>query len=927
MFRNTKVGALALVLVALGGWVGCSGESDETSPTLNGQSGTGGGGAAGDGGSAGEGGSTPAGGSSAEGGGTQAGSGGSTAGQGGAGAGAGGSAAGSGPAGSGGGGAGGSSAGSGGTNSANTSKMPPDPQESAILVFDKPAEPTKPWKKTQISKGIKSAPGSPFSPQAAPGIFGHGDIDGDGDIDLLVSGDGDPRVFWLEQKAPGQWETHVLEKNLAQAGGMVVTDLDGDGKNELIVTGYEANSIFVYTRKLTLPRPGRNRGAPVLRARTMGYPLTLATRYLRAKKAAFVSVGTAFAILGVALGVAALATVMSVTGGFQSQFREKVLGVNAHVLVLKYSADFREYRDIMKVVSELPGVEGVGPFTINPMMVSHGTRTATGVLLKGVDPDQMHRVLDLPKHLVEPREARETGRIDGLRRPGAKPAERPTDPKKSQGFSPFGDKPIPPDLPYEKDDQGRPKAVIQEIERSIREHEAKAQGSSSSKFEAAPAPAPASAPPGGSAPPASSAAPAEPAPEEDGPKPLAPGAPVGAVEPEGGYASRLPDAEDELDPSIVPDPCNDPALVAQMPGAIVGVTLARNLQLKLGDCLQVTSPTIGYSYSGRAMRPPVAKPFRVIGIFDAGFDQYDSKLVYTDLYEAQTFYDSGDSVTGVEMKVADIEKAREIARQIDARLANGIYHTMDWEELNHGLFTALRIQQIGMSSVLALIIVVAAFTVVATLIMVVLDKKKEIAVLKAMGATDGAILRVFLYQGGIIGGLGTALGLGLGLLVCKGLLVYGFKLDPKVYFISQLPVNVRPAEFLLTGFIAILICLVATVAPALYAARMRPADGLRELHLPSRNKEAEGPGNHGDDHPRGRGEFFSVDLRGGRVAPVGGVEADLDAGASPDLRRLDPQGVERLHGELGPLLGLEYPGEPIAAASGSHHLEETVIVA
>jgi lipoprotein-releasing system permease protein len=181
------------------------------------------------------------------------------------------------------------------------------------------------------------------------------------------------------------------------------------------------------------------------------------------------------------------------------------------------------------------------------------------------------------------------------------------------------------------------------------------------------------------------------------------------------------------------------------------------------------------------------------------------------------------------MKVADIEKARAIARQIDAKLANGIYHTMDWEELNHGLFTALRIQQIGMSSVLALIIVVAAFTVVATLIMVVLDKKKEIAVLKAMGATDDAILRVFLYQGGIIGGVGTLLGLGLGLVVCKGLLVYGFKLDPKVYFISQLPVHVRPTEFIITGVIAIVICLIATIAPALYAARLRPAEGLRDL--------------------------------------------------------------------------------------------------
>lgn len=553
----------------------------------------------------------------------------------------------------------------------------------------------------------------------------------------------------------------------------------------------------------------------------MGYPLTLATRYLRSKKAAFVSVGTAFAILGVALGVAALATVMSVTGGFQSQFRDKVLGVNAHVLVLKYSSDFREYRDIMKTVEAIPGVEGVSPFTINPMMVSHGTRTATGVLLKGVDPDLVNKVLDLPKHLVEPQEARISGHIEGLRRPGAKPAERPNDPAKPSGSSGFEWKSPPMELPYEKDDKGRPKAVIEEIERSIREHEEKLKALASA------------APAASSAPPASASAPtpatSNDIADDDAPHPLPEGAPVGDVEPDGGYTSQLPDADEDLDPSIIPDPCNDPELVARLPGAIVGITLAKNLQLKLGDCLQVTSPTIGYSYSGRAIRPPKAKQFRIIGIFDAGFDQYDSKLVYTDLYEAQTFYDSGDSVTGVEMKVSHIEDARNIARQIDAKLANGIYHTMDWEELNHGLFTALRIQQIGMSSVLALIIVVAAFTVVATLIMVVLDKKKEIAVLKAMGASNGAILRVFLYQGGIIGGIGTALGLGLGLLVCKGLLVYGFKLDPKVYFISRLPVNVRPTEFILTGIIAILICLVATVVPALYAARLRPADGLRDL--------------------------------------------------------------------------------------------------
>jgi lipoprotein-releasing system permease protein len=161
-------------------------------------------------------------------------------------------------------------------------------------------------------------------------------------------------------------------------------------------------------------------------------------------------------------------------------------------------------------------------------------------------------------------------------------------------------------------------------------------------------------------------------------------------------------------------------------------------------------------------------------------------------------------------------------------LASKSYHIMDWKELNHGLFTALLIQQIGMSAVLALIILVAAFTVVATLIMVVLDKKREIAVLKAMGATDSAILRVFLYQGAIIGALGTSLGLAIGFAVCKGLIVYAFPLDPKVYFISHLPVLVRPFEFGLTGGIAIFVCLMATILPSLYAAGIRPADGFRE---------------------------------------------------------------------------------------------------
>jgi len=522
----------------------------------------------------------------------------------------------------------------------------------------------------------------------------------------------------------------------------------------------------------------------------MGYPLQLAIRYLGSKKRAFVSVGTAFAMLGVTLGVAALAIVMSVTGGFQEQFREKVLGVNAHVLVLKYSIDFREYRDIMEKVRHVKGVTGVAPFVINPMMVTHADRTATGVLLKGVDPELMPKVLDLPKHIVE-------GSLDGLRKPGAKPPARlygdfrePGDPSGfGDGPKPsFRDEPVDPEATRPGEDAGaaRDRSLMDAIARSVQDD---------ARAHAHPAPDPAPTPVGNHP----QAAPFIPA-----------DALHGSVTPAGGYASVLPPEDVPLPDDIDPDPCRRPELVAKLPGVVVGRTLAKQLNVGLGDCLQITSPTIGMSLGASGSRPPIAKQFRVIS-----------------LYEAQAFYEQGDSVTGVEMKVDDIDHSRRIAQDIDKLLNSGIYHTMDWKELNHGLFTALLIQQIGMSIVLALIIVVAAFTVIATLIMVVLDKKKEIAVFKALGAKDDAVLRVFLYQGGIIGLAGTSLGLILGYVGCKGLLAYGFPLDPKVYFISRLPVNVRPTEFLITGGFAILICLFATIFPAVYAARLRPADGLR----------------------------------------------------------------------------------------------------
>lgn len=554
----------------------------------------------------------------------------------------------------------------------------------------------------------------------------------------------------------------------------------------------------------------------------MGYPVQIAVRYLRSKKRAFVSVGTAFAMLGVALGVAALAIVMSVTGGFQEQFREKVLGVNAHVIVLKYAVHFGDYRDVMKKVQQVPGVVAVAPFVINPMMVTHGERTATGVLLKGVDPELMPQVLDLPRHIVE-------GSLDGMRKSGAKPPEAPR-----TGFNAGSGRTAP--APSSAEGEGTKLSLLDAIDKQIAEDKAKDTAADAGTTDIATLIATGAAAELGKK---TAAKTAEPDPLDailGTPSPAStasarvedrgPLLPAGDVTPNGGFKSQLP-TDDFLPDSVDPDPCRSPEQTRALAGVVIGRSLAKRLDVGLGDCLQITSPQIGMSFGASGSRPPIAKQFRVIAIFEAGFDQYDSKLVYTDLYEAQAFYEQGDSVTGVEAKVDDIEKAADIAKQVDKLLANGVYHTMDWRELNHGLFTALLIQQIAMSLVLTLIIVVAAFTVIATLIMVVLDKKKEIALLKALGASDDAILRVFVYQGGIIGLVGTALGLFIGWLCCKFLVAYAFPLDPKVYFISKLPVNVRPTEFVITGIVAILICLIATIFPALYAARLRPSDGLR----------------------------------------------------------------------------------------------------
>lgn len=527
----------------------------------------------------------------------------------------------------------------------------------------------------------------------------------------------------------------------------------------------------------------------------MSYALSIGFRYLRSKKRATVSVISFIAITGVALGVGALLSVVSITSGFQNEFRDKVLGVNAHVLVLKYGLNFDEYRDVIARTRKLPEVAGAAPFIINEMMLAKGDRLS-GILIKGVDPELMPTVLDLPSQLVR-------GSLVGLRRPGARPSTRPED-----------------------------------LSRNLATHEKQDLDGYLRDLAALPADAGVGPPDAGTTDePTLPEAPSETPPRVPAPAPTQALPEVAVPTPEAMQTAiakldlaALPndDVEDRIVRESAPAPAQRAAPEA-LPGVVVGATLAESLGIQVGDEVRIISPLTGLDTA--LWRPnggtPRSREFRVIGVFQAGFQEYDSRLVYVDLYEAQLFQDQGDTVVGVEIRLHEIERAKDVALRLERELGGGPFHTMDWEELNHNLFTALEVQKIMLSLVIATIIFVAAFNVIATLIMIVLEKRREIGILKAMGARDGAILRIFMVQGAAIGIVGTLIGLALGGAVCAYLSVFPFPLDPKVYLIDHLPVRTSPTEFLVTVIIALGICIAATLIPSWWAARLLPADGVR----------------------------------------------------------------------------------------------------
>jgi lipoprotein-releasing system permease protein len=417
---------------------------------------------------------------------------------------------------------------------------------------------------------------------------------------------------------------------------------------------------------------------------------------------------TALSVGGVGVGVMALIIVLSVMSGFEADLQQKILGTNAHAVVSKYAGELPEYPKVMESIGRVPGVVGQTPFIINQVMIA-SEGNVDGVIIKGIDPQTVGSVTDLPSYLLG------GGKLEILYTP---------------------EKILNRGLP-EEDDAASPEAGAEDdiIRRS-------------------------------------------------------------------GKATK-------------------PAV---LPGIIVGRELAASLRVVVGDRVNVVSPL------GTELGPsgpiPKSRAFRVAGIFYSGMYEYDSKFVYILLKEAQNFFEI-QGASGIELKVADIDDARRIAGQVVKVLGGYPYRARDWGEMNKNLFSALRLEKLVMGIILSIIIVVAAGLIVATVIMLVLEKRKEISVLKALGVSDGGIVKIFLAEGLQIGVAGGLLGLFSGLAWCVFIEKVGIKLDPEVYYIPALPVRIEPVQTALAVVIAVLVTYLASIYPALKASSVEPVEGLK----------------------------------------------------------------------------------------------------
>lgn len=285
--------------------------------------------------------------------------------------------------------------------------------------------------------------------------------------------------------------------------------------------------------------------------------------------------------------------------------------------------------------------------------------------------------------------------------------------------------------------------------------------------------------------------------------------------------AELPALPDDIDPEVA-------AVVIpskpEYPGLILGRELAKTLHVYVGDEITLVSPLGDLGPMGIM---PRTRKFRVAAIFYSGMYEYDATFVYATMDVAQNYFQTHGSINAIEVKLNDADRSDVLTPTIVAAVGREDLRVRDWREINKSLFSALKLERFATFWILVIAIVVASFCIVCTLLLMVTEKGKEIAILKAIGASDGAILRTFMIEGVIIGAIGTVAGVVSSLALCTGISWFKILLDPEVYYIDKLPISVNPAVFVAVALASLTICTLATIYPAYAASRLRPVDGLR----------------------------------------------------------------------------------------------------
>ncbi|KAF1074316.1 lipoprotein-releasing ABC transporter permease subunit [Halodesulfovibrio sp. MK-HDV] len=406
----------------------------------------------------------------------------------------------------------------------------------------------------------------------------------------------------------------------------------------------------------------------------MKFESFIALRYLFARRQqSFISVISIISVLGVALGVASLIVVLGVMNGFTKDLRDKILGVNAHVITMSAGGNMSGYTELTKEIEGVSGVTGATPFIYSELMAS-SPQGVKGIILRGVQPQSADKVLTIRNYM------------------------------KDGGF---------PDL------------------------------------------------------------------ERKG-----------------------------------------------LPGIIIGKELAKRLGVGVGRRINLLSPSGKKTSQGFV---PRVRNFRVVGIYKTGMWEYDSSLAFVTLDSARELLGwDNNAVTGLEVSVSDVNSADTVAKKITEKLGGYPFYARSWMDMNANLFAALKLEKTAMGVILTLIVLVGSFSIITTLVMLVMEKTRDIAVLMSMGATKKQIRRIFMLQGTIIGVVGTALGFALGLGVGELLKRYQFVQLPKgVYSLDKLPVIYDWKDLVAIGVSAMVLCFIATLYPAKQAAKLEPADALR----------------------------------------------------------------------------------------------------